>query len=163
MAFSSKQSKIWTDRPDFSIRYSFCVVLFIWKLMTMKVSMKGIRNWTVAGGIQKHNWRMSSSGMWRHIPEDNSLHSHRCESLKSYRSIIVSLIFMLFRIFSQSLSFYQLEQVYRHWMNLKCIILPFDIMLMVISLVVDILYVFSSRLLGRIILILPFHCHINFS
>jgi hypothetical protein len=27
---------------------------------------------------------MSSSGMWRHIPEDDILHSHRCESLKSY-------------------------------------------------------------------------------
>jgi hypothetical protein len=43
---------------------------------------------------QQTNWRVSSSGIRRvvatqrttrrHIPEDDTLHNHRCENLKSY-------------------------------------------------------------------------------
>jgi hypothetical protein len=33
----------------------------------------------------------------RHIPEDDTLHNHRCENLKSYRDVLLWLYAQLFR------------------------------------------------------------------
>jgi hypothetical protein len=68
------------ELPNVSCRMKSAIIIepqILHLILTWRVSSSGIWRRVVC-------WVAAQRSTWRHIPEDDTLHNHHCENLKSY-------------------------------------------------------------------------------